>query len=227
MSLKTADRQALVALLVEAGVLRFGEFTLKSGRQSPYFFNLGALHGGAAIQQLGEAYAARIEAAGLDYDVVFGPAYKGIPIAVATAEALARLGRDTAWAFNRKEVKAHGEGGAFVGGDVTGRVVLVDDVLTAGTAIREAVGLIRAAGGSIAGVVIALDRRELADGDATAVEALAAEIGAPVLSLLGLEDVIEYLDAAAGGDNHQAELSARIREYRQRYCAPDGDVRTL
>ncbi len=227
MSLKTADRQALVALLVEAGVLRFGEFTLKSGRRSPYFFNLGALHGGAAIQRLGEAYAARIESAGLAYDVVFGPAYKGIPIAVATAEALARLGRDTAWAFNRKEVKEHGEGGAFVGGDVTGRVVLVDDVLTAGTAIREAVGLIRAAGGSIAGVVIALDRRELADDGATAVDTLAAELDAPVLSLLGLEDVIEYLDAASGGDNHQAELSARIREYRERYCAPGGGVRTL
>src|SRR5690606_8908809 len=123
-------------LLIDANVLKFGDFTLKSGRRSPYFFDLAALNRGAAVQQLGDAYAERILAAGLELDVVFGPAYKGIPLAVATAEALARRGRGVAWAFNRKEVKDHGEGGAFVGGDVRGRVVLVDDVLTAGTAVR-------------------------------------------------------------------------------------------
>lgn len=216
------ERQALVTLLVEAGVLRFGEFTLKSGRSSPYFFNLGSLNTGAATQRLGEAYADAIETAGFGLDVVFGPAYKGIPIAVATAEALARRGRDVAWAFNRKEAKDHGEGGAFVGGDLTGRVVLVDDVLTAGTAIRESVRLVRGAGGSLAGVVIALDRQELNDQGRTAVQALAEELSVPVLSLLALEDVIEYLDRESDADNHHAVLSDRVREYRQVYCAPTG-----
>jgi orotate phosphoribosyltransferase len=211
----------LVPLLVESGVLEFGEFTLKSGRRSPYFFNLGALNTGRAIQRLGEAYADRIRASGLDFDVVFGPAYKGIPIAVATAEALARRGRDCAWAFNRKEPKDHGEGGAFVGGDVSGRrVLLVDDVLTAGTAIREAVRLIRRAGGTVAGVVIALDRRELDAGGRTSVEVLADQLGVAVVSLLTLEDVIDYLDGEAEGDNHQAVLKRRIEAYREAYCAP-------
>lgn len=212
-------RIELVRLLVESEVLRFGDFTLKSGRRSPYFFNLGALNRGAAVQRLGEAYADRIIAAALELDVVFGPAYKGIPLAVATAEALARRGRDVAWAFNRKEVKDHGEGGAFVGGDVGGRVVLVDDVLTAGTAIREAVRLLQGAGGTVTGVVIALDRREMGDDGRTAVDALAAELGAPVLALLTLEDVIEYLDAGAAADNHRAALKRRIEAYREAYCA--------
>ena len=213
------DTRDLVALLVASGVLTFGDFTLKSGRRSPYFFNLAALSTGAAIQRLGEAYARRIVASELEFDVVFGPAYKGIPIAVATAEALARLGRDCAWAFNRKEVKDHGEGGAVVGGDVSGRVVLVDDVLTAGTAVRQALGIIRSAGGTVAGVVIALDRRELGDDGMTAVEALAGDIGVPVSSLLTLEDVIGYLDAAPDGDNHLAALRQRIEAYREAYCA--------
>lgn len=217
--MSVAERQALVGLLVEAGVLRFGEFTLKSGRQSPYFFNLGALHTGAATSRLADAYAACIEASGIDYDVVFGPAYKGIPVAVATAEALARRGRDAAWAFNRKEAKGHGEGGDFVGGDVSGRVLLVDDVLTAGTAVREAVGLIGAAGGTVAGVVIALDRRELDDAGRTAVQSLAAELTVPVLSLLTLEDVIEYLDEAGHGQDHPPSLKHRIEAYRQAHCA--------
>ncbi len=213
------ESRGLVRLLVDAGVLTFGDFTLKSGRQSPYFFNLGALHTGHAIQRLGEAYARRIEAARLALDVVFGPAYKGIPIAVATAEALSRQGRDCAWAFNRKEAKDHGEGGTFVGGDVSSRVVVVDDVLTAGTAIREAVGLIRQAGGTLVGVVIALDRRELTDDGRTSVEVLADELQVPVVSLLTLEDVIDYLDAEADQDNHQAVLKQRIEAYREAYCA--------
>jgi orotate phosphoribosyltransferase len=213
------DTHALVGLLVDAGVLAFGDFTLKSGRRSPYFFNLGALHTGRAVQRLGEAYASGIVAAGLEFGVVFGPAYKGIPIAVATAEALARAGRECSWAFNRKEGKDHGEGGAFVGGDVSGRVVLVDDVLTAGTAIREAAGLVRRAGGVVAGVVVALDRRELNDQGLTAVDALADELGVTVISLLTLEDVIGYLDAQAGEDNHRADLVQRIEAYREAYCA--------
>lgn len=212
---------SLVDLLVQAGVLTFGEFTLKSGRQSPYFFNLGALHTGAAIGRLGEAYADRIEALDLDFDVVFGPAYKGIPIVVATAEALARRGRDTAWAFNRKEAKVHGEGGSFVGAGVDARVVLVDDVLTAGTAVREAVALIAAAGGSVRAVIIALDRRELGVDGRTAVAVLQDELGVPVASLLTLEDVIGYLDGEGAAVNHRAELSRRIREYRAAYCAAE------
>lgn len=219
MSEPKGFRQGLVGLLVRSGVLRFGEFTLKSGRQSPYFFNLGALHTGAAIQQLAEAYAAHLAATGIEFDVVFGPAYKGIPIAVATAEALARQGRDVAWAFNRKEAKAHGEGGAFVGGAVDGRVLLVDDVLTAGTAIRESAGLIHGAGGRVVGVVIALDRRELGDDGRTAVQALAEDLGAPVTSLLTLEDVIDYLDGDGVADDHRDALRARIRDYREAYCA--------
>jgi orotate phosphoribosyltransferase len=219
VSRNDAGGAALVGTLVAAGELRFGEFTLKSGRVCPYFFNLGALNRGADIQSLGEAYAAGILAAGLPLDVVFGPAYKGIPIAVATAEALARSGHDVAWAFNRKEAKDHGEGGAIVGSDVRRRVVLVDDVLTAGTAIREAVGLLRAAEATLTGVVIALDRRET-DGDGrTAVQALEHEIGVPVLSLLRLEDVIRYLDGEADRDNHHAVLRQQIREYREAYCA--------
>ncbi|MEZ5558506.1 MAG: orotate phosphoribosyltransferase [Pseudomonadales bacterium] len=213
-----AQSQALVRLLVEHQVLRFGSFTLKSGRQSPYFFNLGALNTGAAIQALAESYADCIEAAGFEFDVVFGPAYKGIPIAVAVAEALARRGRDVGWAFNRKEAKDHGEGGRFVGADVAGRVLLVDDVLTAGTAVREATELLAQAGAQLVGVVIALDRRELNDGGRTAVQALSADLGVPVTSILRLEDVIEYLDSMPADENHRTDLMARIREYQQTYC---------
>lgn len=220
MSATGIDRAGLVRMLIDAEVLRFGDFTLKSGRRSPYFFNLGALHTGGAIRRLGADYGDCIRSLGISFDVVFGPAYKGIPIAVATAEALAGQGKDVAWAFNRKEPKAHGEGGAFVGGDVSGRVMLVDDVLTAGTAIREAVGLIHRAGGTVVGVVIALDRQELGDDGRTAVNALADELGVPVISLLTLEDVIEYLDAEAVADNHRAGLSNRIRDYRAEYCVP-------
>jgi len=214
-----ARRRELIGLLVEHQVLRFGTFTLKSGRQSPYFFNLGALHTGAAIQQLAECYADCIEANGLEFDVLFGPAYKGIPIVVATAEALARRGRDVPWAFNRKEAKGHGEGGQFVGAPVHGRVLLVDDVLTAGTAVREATDLITAAGATIAGVVIALDRQERADSGSTAVDALRLSLGVPVVSILTLQNVIDYLDETEAGANHPADLRARIRAYQAAYCS--------
>jgi len=211
-------KHALVGLLIDRQVLRFGSFTLKSGRQSPYFFNLGALHTGAAIQALAESYADCIEAGAPAFDVLFGPAYKGIPIAVATAEALARRGRDAPWAFNRKEAKAHGEGGQFVGAPVQGRVLVVDDVLTAGTAVREATELIRTAGASIAGVVVALDRQERTDGGTTAVTALRESLGVPVLSILTLQNVIDYLDREGAGENHPPDLRERIRAYQQAYC---------
>jgi orotate phosphoribosyltransferase len=213
------NKADLLSLLLAEEVLKFGDFVLKSGRQSPYFFNLGEISSGAALQQLGEAYAARIAALDEPFDLVFGPAYKGIPIAVATAEALARAGRDVGWAFNRKETKAHGEGGRFVGAAVRGRVLLVDDVLTAGTALREAAGLVLEAGAELAGVVIALDRQELVESGGTAVSALAHELGVPVVSLLTLQDVIEYLDSNGAGDNHPPELLAQVRAYQAQYCA--------
>lgn len=211
------NKQALVELLISEGVLQFGDFVLKSGRNSPYFFNLGAINSGSAIQALGEAYADAIQALELHFDALFGPAYKGIPIAVAAAEALSRQGCDVGWAFNRKEAKGHGEGGQFVGASVQGRMLLVDDVLTAGTALREAAGLIGAAGGTLAGVVIALDRQELIDG-ATAVARLSAELEVPVISILTLQDVIEYLDLKAPQDNHSERMLAEVRAYQAEYC---------
>jgi orotate phosphoribosyltransferase len=211
------SKRALVELLISEGVLQFGDFVLKSGRKSPYFFNLGAINSGSAIQALGEAYAETILDCDLDFDTLFGPAYKGIPIAVAAAEALSRQGRDIGWAFNRKEAKGHGEGGQFVGASVQGRMLLVDDVLTAGTALREAAGLIAAANGTLAGVVIALDRQELIDG-ATAVARLAAELDVPVISILTLQDVIEYLDLKASQDNHSSQMLAEVKAYQAEYC---------
>ena len=215
------DRNALLALLEEQQVLKFGEFTLKSGRTSPYFFNLGAISTGAAIARLGEAYAEQAETM-RPFDAVFGPAYKGIPIAVATAEALAARGRDCGWVFNRKEAKAHGEGGRFVGAPVTARLLLVDDVLTAGTAVREAAELIRNAGGTLSGVLIALDRQErvVAGEPGTAVSRLSAELGVPVTSLLNLQDVIEYLDLKGVADNHPADIINAVKAYQAAYCEP-------
>ena len=218
MAMDERHKRELIGLLIDHDVLKFGTFNLKSGRQSPYFFNMGALHTGAATQQLAERYADCIESHALAFDLIFGPAYKGIPIAVATAEALARRGRDIGWAFNRKEEKAHGEGGRFVGAAVAGRVLLVDDVLTAGTAVREAVDLIRGAGAAIAGVVIALDRQERAADGVTAVAALQESLQVPVVSILKLQDVIDYLDAGEQAANHSPDLKARIRAYQIAYC---------
>lgn len=216
-----AGKRALLALMIEQQVLKFGEFTLKSGRRSPYFFNLGAICSGSAIAALGAAYARRIAELDLRFEVLFGPAYKGIPIAVATAQALAAQGHDVGWAFNRKEVKDHGEGGTFVGAPLQGRVLLVDDVLTAGTAVREAAGLIAATGAELVGVVIALDRQELQgspQGRLTAVAGLQAELGVPVVSILTLQDVIEYLDLQGVHDKHPPAVVEAIKQYQEAYC---------
>ena len=214
-----SDRTALVELLLEQRVLMFGEFTLKSGRVSPYFFNLGAIHDGAAIASLGEAYARSLQHSGLGFQSVFGPAYKGIPIAVATAQALARSGRNVGWCFNRKEPKAHGEGGQFVGAPLEGEVVLVDDVLTAGTAVREAATMIAATSARLTGVLVALDRQELmGSGGRTGVEQLQSELDIPVLSLLTLQDVIDYLDLQGPGDNHPHATLAALKEYQAAHC---------
>jgi orotate phosphoribosyltransferase len=195
---------------VAQGVLKFGEFTLNSGRVSPYFFNLGAVSDGAGFAQLGRAYADAILAAEIEFDVLFGPAYKGIPIAVATATALAERGVHVGVAYNRKEAKDHGEGGMLVGAEVAGRVLLVDDVLTSGKAIRQSVDLIAQTDASIAGTVIALDRAELFDGGVTAVEALASDLGVPIVSIASVADIIEQVD--------DASLRQRMVEYQQQYC---------
>lgn len=208
-----------IKFLLHQDVLKFGEFKLKSGRVSPYFFNLGEVAGGDAYARLGEAYARCIVEADIEFDVLFGPAYKGIPIAVATAVALAAMGRDVGVAYNRKEAKAHGEGGMLVGAPVQGRVLLIDDVLTSGKAIREAVALIQDTGASIAGAVIAMDRQEKTGGDETAVAGLAAELGAPVISIATMQDLIQYLgnDEDDAGHANQVTLE-RMRDYQAQYC---------
>jgi orotate phosphoribosyltransferase len=204
------QQQAFIDFLITQGVLKFGEFRLNSGRVSPYFFNLGAVSDGAGFAQLGRAYADVILAAEIDFDVLFGPAYKGIPIAVATATALAEQGVHVGVAYNRKEAKDHGEGGSLVGAEVSGRVLLVDDVLTSGKAIRQSVDLIGQTDARIVGTVIALDRAELFDGGVTAVEALASDLGVPIVSIASVVDIIEQVD--------DASLLQRMVEYQQQYC---------
>ncbi|ATJ84711.1 orotate phosphoribosyltransferase [Halomonas beimenensis] len=212
-------QQAFIEFAIEQGVLRFGEFTLKSGRVSPYFFNAGLFKTGRALAQLGRFYAQAIADSGLEIDVLFGPAYKGIPLAASTAVALAdHHDRDLPYAFNRKEAKAHGEGGNIVGADLAGRILIVDDVITAGTAIREVMGLIEAAGARAAGVVVALDRQERGGDDAdprSAIQQVEASYGMPVVSIVTLDMVLEYLELHAG-EALRGHAEA-IRAYRDRY----------
>ena len=226
----TASKGAFIDFMLAQNVLQFGEFTLNSGRLSPYFFNMGEVSDGAAFAELGGAYADAIIASGLEFDVLFGPAYKGIPIAVATAVALARQGKNVGVAFNRKEAKDHGEGGMLVGAPVQGRVLVVDDVLTSGKAIRSAVALIEPTGATIVGAVIAMDRQEYltpntdqnvgtenqtADRD-TAVELLVKALNAPVISIANLSDLIRYL-GASGSEQAETTLS-NMRDYQAQYC---------
>lgn len=207
-------RRDFIALAIASDVLRFGEFTLKSGRVSPYFFNAGLFNSGAALAALGEYYAAAIQAAAPPFDVLFGPAYKGIPLAAATAVALAqRYDRDVAYCFNRKEAKDHGEGGDLIGAPLRGQVLLIDDVITAGTAIGEAAALIAAHGAELAGAIIALDRQEVGDGSLSAVQQASADFGIPVISIVTLDDVLGYLHDHGG----YAEAETAIEAYRQRY----------
>ena len=203
-----------IDLTLQRGVLRFGEFTLKSGRSSPYFFNLGRLDSGAALAQLGRAYAQALVNSGLAVDMLFGPAYKGIALAAATAIALAdQHQRDLPWAYNRKEAKDHGEGGTLVGAPLAGRVLIVDDVMTAGTAVRESLALIRAQGATPAGVLIALDRQERGTGTRSAAQEVAADYGIPVLAIANLADVLAY----AGDRAELATAHAALVAYRVRY----------
>ena len=203
-----------IKLTLQREVLRFGDFTLKSGRQSPYFFNMGRIDSGAALAQLGRAYAAAMIDAGVEVDMLFGPAYKGIALAAATAIALSdQHGLDLPWAYNRKEAKNHGEGGVLVGAPLQGRVLIVDDVMTAGTAVRESLALIRAHGAEPAGVLIALDRQERGSGERSAAQEVAADHGIPVIAITGLGDLLSY---AAEQPQLAAEYE-RLLAYRERY----------
>ena len=209
------DKQNYIEFLVSLGVLKFGTFTLNSGRQSPYFFNLGSVSSGAAYARLGAAYADAVLQSGLEFDLIFGPAYKGIPIAVATSLALAEGGVDVGVAYNRKEAKDHGEGGLLVGAPVVGRVLMLDDVLTSGKAIRGAAELIRAQDAEVAGVVVALDRAEVAaDSGQTAVADLAQELAAPVVSIAHVTDVIGYLQ----NTDAESDVLQAMHNYIRQYC---------
>ena len=211
-----AHQQAFLQTALDRGVLRFGDFTLKSGRQSPYFFNMGRIDSGAALAAVGAAYADTIVANAIGFDMLFGPAYKGIPLAAGTAIALAREhGRDVPWAYNRKEAKDHGEGGSLVGAPLSGRVLIVDDVITAGTAVRESLGLIRAAGAEVAGVLVALDRQERGQGALSATQELAREQGVPTFAIVGLADLLEF----AGSRAELASQRAQLEAYRARFGA--------
>ncbi|MDD3516806.1 MAG: orotate phosphoribosyltransferase [Chromatiales bacterium] len=199
---------------IRQGVLRFGEFTLKSGRESPYFFNAGLFNTGNALARLGRFYAEAIVDSGIGFDMLFGPAYKGIPLASAAAIALAdHHGRDLPWCFNRKEAKDHGEGGSLVGAPLAGRVLIVDDVITAGTAIRESIDIIRAAGAEPVGVALALDRRERGRGELSAIQEVERDYGLRVACIVSLDELMTYI-----GDD--AELRGHlpaVETYRARY----------
>ena len=209
------DKQNFIEFLVSQDVLKFGTFTLNSGRQSPYFFNLGSVSSGAAYARLGAAYADAVLQSGIEFDLIFGPAYKGIPIAVATSLALAERGVDVGVAYNRKEAKDHGEGGLLVGASVVGRVLMLDDVLTSGKAIRGAAELIRAQDADVAGVVVALDRAEvMADAGQTAVADLAQELAAPVASIAHVTDVIGYLQKT----DAESDVLQAMHDYTRQYC---------
>ncbi|MEQ4504689.1 orotate phosphoribosyltransferase, partial [Pseudomonas sp.] len=189
-----AYQRDFIRFAIDRGVLRFGEFTLKSGRTSPYFFNAGLFNTGSALAQLGRFYAAAVVESGIAFDVLFGPAYKGIPLASATAVALAEHhDRDLPWCFNRKEAKAHGEGGSLVGSPLAGNVLIIDDVITAGTAIREVMQIIKDQNATAAGVLIALNRQERGNGELSAIQEVERDFGIPVVSIVSLNQVLEFL----------------------------------
>jgi orotate phosphoribosyltransferase len=213
-------RQQFIAFSLDAGVLRFGEFVTKAGRTSPYFFNAGLFHDGATLGRLAGFYAQTLLDSGIEFDMLFGPAYKGITLASATAVALAAKGRNLPFAFNRKEAKDHGEGGTIVGAKLSGRVVIIDDVISAGTSVRESVDMIRAAGATPAAVLIALDRmersgREGALSEHSAVQEVSRNYDMPVVSIANLDDLLGYL--SVGGSGELAQHRDAVAAYRQRY----------
>ena len=212
--------QDFVAFAVDAGVLRFGEFKTKAGRLSPYFFNAGLFDDGARLGRLAEFYARRLIDSGLEFDMLFGPAYKGITLAAAVAIELARLGRNVSYAYNRKEAKDHGEGGTLVGAPVKGRVLIIDDVISAGTSVRESIAMIKAAGATPCGVTIALDRQEKAsengvDAEHSAVQFVERDLGLSVVAIATLADLLAYLRAQQ--DARLAGNLPAVQAYRDRY----------
>jgi orotate phosphoribosyltransferase len=206
-------RAEFVEFAIASNVLCFGEFKTKAGRMSPYFFNAGLFSDGDKLRRLGEFYAKAIVDSGIAFDVLFGPAYKGIPLAASIAIALAGMGRNVPFAYNRKEAKDHGEGGTVVGATLQGRVLIVDDVISAGTSVRESVDLIRHAGAEPAGVVIALDRMERGGGDKSAVQEVREQYDIPVVAVVTLDNLVEFLERDA---DRQQELQA-VADYRARY----------
>jgi orotate phosphoribosyltransferase len=204
-----------IEFAIKQGVLKFGEFTLKSGRVSPYFFNAGLFNTGKALAEIGRFYAAALEDAGVDYDVIFGPAYKGIPLATTLSVALFdKYGKDVPYVFNRKEAKAHGEGGTLVGSPLEGRVLIVDDVITAGTAIREVMSMIEAApGAEPAATLIALDRQEKGKAEESAIQEVERDYGIPVISIVKLEQVLAYV----ADQPELQQYAASIEAYRKKY----------
>ncbi len=208
-------KEAFLDFAIRQRVLLFGEFKTKAGRLSPYFFNAGLFNDGESLRRLGEFYAKAIRASGLAFDGLFGPAYKGIPLAATVAVALAGMGRNVPYSYNRKEAKDHGEGGCIVGAPLKGRLLIVDDVISAGTSVREAVELIRAAGAAPCGVAIALDRMERGSGALSAVQEVSRDYGLPVIAIVNLNDLLHYLDGKA----EWAKTRAAIAHYRQQYGA--------
>lgn len=209
-----AYQRDFIEFALRRGALRFGEFTLKSGRLSPYFFNTGTFDSGAALSDLGRYYANAIVASGIEFDLLFGPAYKGIPLGAAIAIALYRdHGRDVPFAFNRKEAKDHGEGGNILGSALKGRVLIVDDVISAGTSVGESMQLIKAAGAQAVGVMISLDRQERGKGELSAAQEVTRDHGIPVGRIVGLADILEYLRELGGHEREMAAIAAYRGEY--------------
>ena len=206
-------RQDFIAFALEQNVLRFGEFKTKAGRLSPYFFNAGLFNDGAALDRLSQFYAQAILASGLDIDLLYGPAYKGIPLVSVTALALARAGHNLPFAFNRKEAKDHGEGGTIIGSPLAGRVLIIDDVISAGTSVRESVELIRQAGATPCGVVIALDRMERGQGQLSAVQEVDRDYGLPVIAVASLDDLMTFLADRPDFKDY----ATAVARYRQEY----------
>lgn len=214
-------RQEFIEFSVKTGVLRFGEFVTKAGRTSPYFFNAGLFNQGATLAKLAEFYAQTLLDSGVQFDMLFGPAYKGITLASATAVALSNKGHDVPFAFNRKEAKNHGEGGSMIGAKLQGRVVIIDDVISAGTSVRESVDMIRAAGATPCAVLIALDRMERSGVDGqlsalSAVQEVSATYGMPVISIGNLTDLLKYI-SNADKNSEQAQYRDAVAAYRERY----------
>ncbi|MCR9576073.1 orotate phosphoribosyltransferase [Vibrio alginolyticus] len=209
-----AYQREFIEFALEKEVLKFGEFTLKSGRKSPYFFNAGLFNTGRDLARLGRFYAAALADSGIEFDVLFGPAYKGIPIATTTAVALAdHHDVDTPYCFNRKEAKDHGEGGKLVGSALEGRIMLVDDVITAGTAIRESMEIIQANGADLAGVLVAIDRQEKGKGELSAIQEVERDFGCAIISIVSLTDLVTFLEEKGTDKEHLEAVKAYRAEY--------------